>query len=48
MIPGTVVLVFSIMATSLSTRYYQYVLSQGILFGLGVGMLYVTLAFELD
>ncbi|KAI0927652.1 hypothetical protein AcV5_008131 [Taiwanofungus camphoratus] len=40
MIPGTVVLVFSIMATSLSTRYYQYVLSQGILFGLGVGMLF--------
>ncbi len=41
-IPGTVVLVFSTMMTSLSSKYYQYVLTQGILFGLGVGMMYVT------
>ncbi|EIW52339.1 MFS general substrate transporter [Trametes versicolor FP-101664 SS1] len=40
MIPGTIVLVFSTMMTSLSSKYYQYVLTQGILFGLGVGMMF--------
>ncbi|OBZ67723.1 Riboflavin transporter MCH5 [Grifola frondosa] len=40
MLPGTVVLTFSIMMTSISTQYYQYILSQGILFGLGVGMIF--------
>ena len=39
MIPGTLILVFSIMMTSLATQYYQYILAQGILFGLGVGMM---------
>ncbi|GBE85448.1 Aspyridones efflux protein [Sparassis crispa] len=39
-ITGTVVLVVSIMLTSLCTQYYQYMLAQGILFGLGVGMLF--------
>jgi nitrate/nitrite transporter NarK len=39
---GTAVLVFSIMMTSISKEYYQYVLSQGILFGLGVGMMLVA------
>ncbi len=38
MVPGTLVLVFSVMMTSLSSRYYEFVLSQGVLFGLGVGM----------
>ncbi len=41
MIPGTAVLVFSIMITSICKDYYQYILGQGILFGLGVGLLYV-------
>ncbi|OCH92818.1 MFS general substrate transporter [Obba rivulosa] len=40
MIPGTAILVLSIMVTSVSTQYYQYVLGQGVLFGLGVGMLF--------
>ncbi|KAH9849483.1 MFS general substrate transporter [Lenzites betulinus] len=40
MIPGTIVLVFSTMMTSLSSKYYQYILAQGILFGLGVGMMF--------
>lgn len=39
MLVGTLIYVTSIMATSFATQYYQYVLSQGILFGLGVGML---------
>lgn len=39
MIPGTLVLVVSIMITSICQEYYQYVLAQGVLFGLGVGML---------
>lgn len=39
MIPGTAVLVFSIMITSICKDYYQYILGQGILFGLGVGLL---------
>lgn len=38
MIPGTVILVFSIMMTSICKAYYQYILVQGVLFGLGVGM----------
>ncbi|KAF7298577.1 Monocarboxylate permease-like protein [Mycena indigotica] len=40
MASGTILYVFSIMMTSLSTRYYQYLLAQGLLFGLGVGMLF--------
>lgn len=39
MIPGTVILVFSIMMTSLSSEYYQFILAQGVLFGIGVGMM---------
>ncbi|THH19500.1 hypothetical protein EW146_g1679 [Bondarzewia mesenterica] len=42
---GSLILVFSIMMTSLSTQYYQYMLGQGVLLGLGVGMLfYASLA----
>ncbi|TFK38946.1 major facilitator superfamily domain-containing protein [Crucibulum laeve] len=40
MIAGTLCYVTSIMMTSICTRYYQYILSQGILFGLGVGLLF--------
>ncbi|KAF7298581.1 Monocarboxylate permease-like protein [Mycena indigotica] len=40
MASGTILYVFSIVMTSLSTRYYQYLLAQGLLFGLGVGMLF--------
>ena len=39
MIPGTFILVLSIMLTSICKQYYQYILCQGILFGLGVGLL---------
>lgn len=39
---GTVIFVFSIMMTSISTQYYQYILTQGILFGLGVAMMSVV------
>lgn len=39
---GTATLVFSVMMTSISKQYYQYILSQGILFGLGVGMMSVA------
>ncbi|OCH87180.1 MFS general substrate transporter [Obba rivulosa] len=37
---GTVIYVTSIMLTSVAHRYYQYILFQGVLFGLGVGMLF--------
>ncbi|KAJ7882538.1 MFS general substrate transporter [Mycena olivaceomarginata] len=40
MIIGSVVYVFAIMMTSISTQYYQYLLAHGVLFGLGVGMLF--------
>ncbi|KAJ7500859.1 MFS general substrate transporter [Mycena galericulata] len=40
MVIGTVIYVFSIMMTSISTQYYQYLLAHGIVFGLGVGMLF--------
>lgn len=41
MISGTLCYAVSVMMTSLSTKYYQYILAQGVLFGLGVGLLYV-------
>ncbi|KAJ3731272.1 major facilitator superfamily domain-containing protein [Lentinula guzmanii] len=40
MLVGTICYVLSIMMTSISTQYYQYILSQGVLFGLGVGLLF--------
>ncbi|KAF7339052.1 MFS general substrate transporter [Mycena venus] len=40
MILGSILYVFSIMMTSISTQYYQYLLAHGVLFGLGVGMLF--------
>ena len=36
---GTLVLTLSIMITSICTEYYQYILCQGALFGIGVGLL---------
>jgi hypothetical protein len=45
MIFGSILYVFSIMMTSISTQYYQYLLAHGILFGLGVGMLYALVPF---
>lgn len=41
MTAGSVIFVASLMLTSISTRYYQYLLFQGVFFGLGVGLLYV-------
>lgn len=38
---GTVLIVFGIFMTSLSTKYYQLFLSQGICVGLGMGILYM-------
>lgn len=40
MVAGTLCYLVSILATSFSVHYYQYVLSQGILFGLSVGLLF--------
>ncbi|KAI8986299.1 MFS general substrate transporter [Trametes punicea] len=40
MIPGMLLLVFSTIMTSLCTKFYQYVLAQGVLFGIGVGMMF--------
>ncbi|KAK7689981.1 hypothetical protein QCA50_006621 [Cerrena zonata] len=40
MIPGTLILVVSTMITSICTQYYQYILCQGVFFGLGVGLLF--------
>ncbi|KAI3618204.1 monocarboxylate permease-like protein [Moniliophthora roreri] len=37
---GTLCFVVSLMMTSISTQYYQYLLGQGILFGLGVGLIF--------
>ncbi|TFK48836.1 MFS general substrate transporter [Heliocybe sulcata] len=40
MILGALLHLFSLMMTSLSTEYYQFILCQGILFGLSTGMLF--------
>ncbi|KAL6302045.1 MFS general substrate transporter [Sparassis latifolia] len=37
---GTVVYTFSIMMTSLASRYYQFILVQGITFGIGSGLIF--------
>ena len=43
MISGTLIYVLSIMFTSLSTQLYQFVLAQGVMFGIGNTMLYAPL-----
>jgi len=40
MITGSGILVLSIMVTSFCTQFWQYLLFQGVLFGLGVGLLF--------
>ncbi|KAH8082425.1 MFS general substrate transporter [Cristinia sonorae] len=40
MIPGTLLLTLSVMLTSICTKFYQYLLCQGALFGIGVGLLF--------
>ncbi|KAF9234690.1 MFS general substrate transporter [Melanogaster broomeanus] len=40
LISGSIILVSSIMLTGIAVEYYQYLLAQGILFGLGVAMLF--------
>ncbi|OAX38572.1 MFS general substrate transporter [Rhizopogon vinicolor AM-OR11-026] len=37
---GTVIITFSLMMTSLATKYYQFILAQGVLFGIGFGLLF--------
>ncbi|KZV87147.1 MFS general substrate transporter [Exidia glandulosa HHB12029] len=37
---GTLVYTFSLMMTSLCTRYYQFILAQGILLGIGSGLVF--------
>ena len=39
MIPGTIIYVVSLMLTSLCTKYYQLILAQGVLYGIGDSML---------
>jgi hypothetical protein len=36
---GTVILTFSLMMTSLATKYYEFILAQGVVFGIGFGLL---------
>ncbi|KAG7444069.1 MFS general substrate transporter [Guyanagaster necrorhizus] len=40
MATGSLLYILSLVLTSISTQFYQYVLAQGILFGLGVGLLF--------
>ncbi|EIW52352.1 MFS general substrate transporter [Trametes versicolor FP-101664 SS1] len=37
---GTLILVFGTMMTSISTHYYQYILSQGVLVAIGIGTVF--------
>lgn len=39
MAAGSLLYILSLVLTSISTQFYQYILAQGILFGLGVGLL---------
>jgi hypothetical protein len=38
MLAGALVFGFSLMMTSLCTKYYQFILSQGVLSGIGNGL----------
>ncbi|KAM6493808.1 Major facilitator superfamily domain containing protein [Amanita muscaria] len=40
MISGTALYLLSTICTSFSTRYYQFILSQGMLFGISIGLLF--------
>lgn len=37
---GTIILTFSLMMTSLATKYYEFILAQGVVFGIGFGLLF--------
>ena len=37
MLAGTLILVLGTMMTSISTQYYQYLLAQGVVVGVGIG-----------
>ncbi|KAH7925197.1 MFS general substrate transporter [Leucogyrophana mollusca] len=39
-ISGTIIYTFSLMMTSLASQYYQFILAQGLLFGIGSGLLF--------
>ncbi|KAH7903083.1 major facilitator superfamily domain-containing protein [Hygrophoropsis aurantiaca] len=39
-VAGNIVLSVSLMMTSIATKYYQFILAQGILFGVGFGLLF--------
>lgn len=43
LVAGTTIYVSSVMMISLCESYYQYLLAQGVLFGIGVGLMYVFL-----
>lgn len=45
MIAGTLCYVTSIVMTSVCVKFYQYLLAQGLLFGLGVGLMSVMISF---
>lgn len=46
MVLGMIMATFGMMMLSLSTKYYQILLSQGFCFGIGAGLIYVpALAF---
>ncbi|KAI0823271.1 MFS general substrate transporter [Trametes gibbosa] len=40
LIPGTLILVFGTMMTSIATKYYQYILAQGVLVAVGIGAVF--------
>ena len=46
LVPGSFLLVFSTMITSICTQFYQFLIVQGLLTGLSYGMLYVN--FHID
>ena len=48
MIPASIACVFALCMTSLSTKYYQVILAQGLVFGLGAGGIFTTVLQALE
>ena len=46
--PASIACVFALCMTSLSTKYHQFILAQGLVYGLGAGGIFTTVLQTLE